>query len=465
MSVSRTAIQAATFFLLSLCCSCGKVKEPPKVEKILRMNITREPTSMDPRRGNDLTCSILHFTLYEGLTRIDPDGTISLAQAGSIEISDDRKTYTFRLRDSSWSDGSPVTAHDFETSWKTSVSPSFPAFNGQLFYVIKGAEKAKKGEIPLEAVGVRAIDDRTLVVELENPTPYFLELCAFASFLPVNHKIDRENPNWALEASPLFTTNGPFKIASWKHNNEVVFEKNPFYWESAQICLDKIHVSMVADENTALNMFENGELDLIGHGITNIPVDAVKKFEASPIFHSSPCPGSTFITFNATQPPFSNKNIRKAFAYAIDRKEIVENIAQQGEDVAVTLLPPQLTGGRQTEYCADNDIAQARIFFQKGLEELGITAEEFPQVTYSYSTPSGNPKISQALQNQWEKAFGIRVALQNCEHKVLLDKLSSRSYDIGQALYIAFYHDPLAILERFKYSINLKNYSGWENPE
>lgn len=457
--------KAVFLFALLLLGSCGRAKESPKPEKILRMNITREPTSMDPRRGNDLTSSALHFTLFEGLTRIDPDGRMSLAQAKSVELSDDRKTYTFHLRGTRWSDGSLVTAKDFEVSWKTSIAPNFPAFNGQLFYIIKNAEAAKKGNVSLDKVGIKAIDDATFVVELENPTPYFLDLCAFANFMPINHKIEAEHPDWANEAGPLYTTNGPFTIASWKHSNEVVFQKNPYYWEADHILLDQIRCSMVSDENTVLNMFENGEIDLLGHGITNIPIDAIKKFEESPFLHVSPSPGSTFIAFNTTRPPFNNKNIRKAFALAIDRKEIVENISQLGEDPATTLIPPLLTGRKQAVFYTDSDIVQAKALFEKGLQEIGILHEQFPSVVYSYSNSSGNPKIAQALQNQWEKVFGIRVCLQNCEHKVLLDKLSAREYDMGQALYIAFYNDPIAILERFKYRLNLKNYPGWENPE
>jgi len=465
MAVFRKPSHLLAIFLISLSAGCGKAPEPKQTERVLRMNIHREPPTMDPRKQNDLTGGVMHFIMFDGLMRVAPDGTILPAQAESVEISDDRKTYTFHLRDSFWSDGTAVTAHDFEASWKKILSPDFPAFNAHLLYPIEGAEAAKKGEISLDLVGVHAADAKTLVVKLQNPTPYFLDLCAYCVLFPVHHKIDIANPNWAYEAGPQFVTNGPFRLSSWKHNNEIVFEKNPHFWEASQIYLDKILVTMVSEENTVLNMFENGELDLISHGISPIPTEALRKFQNEGLLHVFPCPGSTFVTFNVNKFPFTNKNIRKAFALAINRQEIVDNITQMGEDVALSFIPSHLKGDYQIPFYKDNDVSLARTLFEQGLKELGLSAGEFPQVIYSYSSSSNNQKLAQAIQFQWEKNLGVRVVLQNCEHKVLIDQLGRRNYDVGQALYIAFYNDPMSILERFKLKANMKNYPGWENAE
>lgn len=455
-----------SFLLIVLFASCGKGSEAPKSStSVFRMNINREPLTMDPRLGSELVGSAMHFIVFEGLMRLNADGTPRPAQAKSVEISDDRKTYTFHLRETLWSNGDPVTAIDFEIAWKKILSPDFPAANAHLLYGIKNGEAAKRGDVSLSEVGIHAINEKTLVVELENPASYFLDLVSFCVFFPVNHKIDEQNPNWASEAGSQFVTNGPFKLASWKHNNELVFEKNPFYWEANQVFLDQIHVSMVHDENTALHMFENNQLDIIGHAISRIPTEMIHELHKKGLLQTQDSAGTSVVWFNNDKYPFHNKNIRKAFAYAINRQEIVENITQLGEEVATNIIPPVLNRNKKPSLFKDNDTAAARLFFQKGLEELGITAEEFPVVTYSYSTSDASHKLAQVLQRQWSKALGITVALQNSGHKLLLDKLSDRSYEIAQSFWVAQYHDPLNILERFASKENVKNYPGWYHPE
>ncbi|HUD00978.1 MAG TPA: ABC transporter substrate-binding protein [Rhabdochlamydiaceae bacterium] len=170
----------AVFILFLVFSSCTKQKEiSPKRTNTLRMNVVREPSTMDPRKGSEFIGSTFHFILFEGLTRLNTDYSVSPAQARSIEISDDRKTYTFHLRGTKWSDGSPVIAADFEMAWKKILMPDFPAANAPLLYPIKNAEEAKRGLVPINEVGIRSIDDKTFVVELKNPTPYFLELVSF----------------------------------------------------------------------------------------------------------------------------------------------------------------------------------------------------------------------------------------------------------------------------------------------
>lgn len=461
MNFTRIAI-----LLIALLASCGKGSEPPKSStRVFRMNINREPPTMDPRRGSELVGSAMHFIVFEGLIRLNPDGTPTPAQAKSVEISDDRKTYTFHLRETFWSNGDPVTATDFERAWKKILSPDFPAASAHLLYGIKNGEAAKRGEVSLDEVGIHVINEKTLVVELTNPAPYFLDLVSFCVFYPVNHKIDEQNPNWAFEAGPAFITNGPFKLVSWKHNNELVFEKNPLYWEANQISLDQIYVSMVNDENTALSMFENNELDIIGHGISRIPSEVVHELYQKGRLQIQDSAGTSVVWFNNDKYPFHNKNIRKAFAYAINRQEIVENITQLGEEIATNIIPPILNRNKKPLLFKDNDTSAARAFFQKGLEELGITAQEFPLITYHYSISDANHKLAQVLQSQWANVLGITVALQNTEHKVLLDKLSSRSYEIAQSYWVAHYYDPLNILERFASKENIKNYPHWHHPE
>jgi len=445
--------------------SCSRQQDTPKKTHTLRMNISREPSTMDPRQGSELIGSTLHFMLFEGLVRLNPDNSLTPAQAKSIEISDDRKTYTFHLRKTKWSDGSRVVAADFEKAWKKILSPHFPAANAHLFYPIKNAEKAKKGAVPIDEVGIQAKDRKTLVVELEKPTPFFLDLVSFCVFFPVKHTLDEANPAWMQDAGEHFVTNGPFKLASWKHHNELLLEKNPLYWEAQQIDLDKIQISMVSDENTVLNMYKKNELDIMGLGISPLPNDALIQYQRWGELKTYTVPATSIICFNVTKFPFDNKNIRKAFAYAIHRKEIVENITQLGEEVATDIIPSGLKNKRNISYFQDNDVRKARNFFLRGLQELDMTLQEFPLVTFYYSHDNLSHKLAQVLQQQWAKTLGVKVNLEHSEHKILLDRLKNRSYDLAQSFWFAQYNDPLSILERFKYASNAKNYPGWENPD
>jgi oligopeptide transport system substrate-binding protein len=439
---------------------CQSDQTSHKSPHVLRMNITREPPTMDPRKGSDWIGSSMHFLLFEGLMRLNPDGTLTPAQARTVEISDDRMTYTFHLRGAHWSDGSPVTARDFELAWKKIIDPQFGAANAHLLYPIKNAEKIKKGQLPVDALGAVSKDDLTFVVQLEKPTPYFLDLISFCLFFPVNHAIDENNPQWMMEASPLFVSNGPFKIKTWKHNSEIILEKNRRYWEEPLIDLDQVNINMIADENTALSMYENGQLDVIGMVISPLPTDALHHFYEQGLVKNQSSPATTIISFNTSKFPFTNKHIRRALSYAIDRAQIVSNITQLGEEVATNIIPECLAPTKS--FFRDHDVELARKELLLGFEELRI--HKFPKVTLQYSYSEVNHKLVQVLQQQWKETLGIEVGLEKFEHKILLDRLIDRTYDLATTYWFAQYKDPMSIFERFKSKNNAKNYPDWEKP-
>lgn len=429
------------------------------------MNVYHEPATLDPRKGSEVVSSSLHFLLFEGLMRLNPDGTVTPAQAESVTISDDRTTYTFRLREAYWSNGSAVTATDFEYAWKKILSPDFPAPNAHLLYPIKNAQLAKTGQLPLDDVGIRAVNEKTLVVHLKDPTPYFLNLVSFCVFFPIHHSTDQINPHWMNEANADFICNGPFQLIGWKHHNEIALKKNNYYWEAHQINLDEILVTMISDETTALNMYENGDLDLIGMPYSPIPSDAYARFKKEGTLQTQLSPATSILCFNLSSFPFNNKNLRKAFAYAINRQAIVENITSLGEEAATNIIPPVLRNGESPSFFQDNDQALALACFKAGLDELGLTASQFPTLTYSYSYSDTNHRIAQVLQEQWQELFHINIELRNCNHKILAYRLSEHHFDIAQTFWIAQYNDPISILERFKYRNNGKNYPSWEHAD
>ena len=450
-----------SFFMLASC------QQPPvsKVKsKTLHISINSDPTTLDSRKSGDLVSSTLLFMLFSGLTETKSNGQIGPAIAQSWEISDDQRTYTFHLRDALWSDGEPITAYDFENSWKKVLDPSFPALCPQLFYPIKGAEAVSKGNLPVEKVGISATDAKTLIVELEAPTPYFLSLTSFCVYFPVPTHIDKKFPDWAYTANEHFVSNGPFLLEKWEPTSEIQVKKNPKFFDKERVKLDQISLHIVDNENTALQMFELNQLDLLGTPVSPIPVDSLSDLHHKKKLILSPIGGTSFCAFNTTQFPFNNLHMRKAFSSAINRKDIVENITQLNEVVGTRCLPPVLMHNENKFLLEDNDAAEAKKHFQKALEELNIKKEDL-KITFSYANNLNNKKLAQALQEQWNRTLGVFVELEGWDEKTMLQKLHKHQFQSALAMWIVQYNDPMNILERFKYRNHSKNYPLWENPD
>ncbi|MBX7065669.1 MAG: peptide ABC transporter substrate-binding protein [Parachlamydiales bacterium] len=419
------------FLCLLLLTGCRTAQKP---NSQLNLAFNTHPTTTDPRKAADFISSTLVCMIYEGLTRCVPGGSVELALAERVEIKDN--FYVFHLRNAYWSDGNPITAFDFERSWKEIIGgPSPCAF---LFYSIKNAEKCARGEGGIEDVGVRARDARTLVVELERPTPYFYSLTAFPSFLaaPKEQEI----------------VNGPYRIEKIVHNSEIVLKKNERFWNRENIHIDQIHISIVPDEMTALQMFERGDLDWIGASLSPLPPDAIEKLGDQ--IQYIPSAASTICTFNTQQFPFQNKNLRKAFSLSINRNEI-----EEAQIPARSILPPVFSC--QSFYLHDPE--GAVLYFEKGLQELGIERQDLEKLTLYFRSTQTEKRLAQTLQKQWKELFGITIQLAQLDFKTHAQKLQTKDYQISLASWIAQFEDPISILDRFKHSDHLKNYAGWEN--
>lgn len=447
----------STLILFSSCHLSNK-----KNREQLNINISSDPTTMDPRKGGDALSSIFHFLLFDGLVRASPDGTINLSLAESYTLSEDRTVYTFFLRDAQWSDGSSITAWDFETSWKKILDPAFPSMNAHLLYPIKNAEKVKKGILSLNALGVEAKDEKTFVVTLEHPTPYFLELISFCVFFPVNSKLDAKDENWEYLKRKRFICSGPFTIKKWKHNDEIILVKNKRYYQQDEVSLRRIRCTMIQDPMTALQLYEKGEIDLLGSPLTALPTDAIAELVKKKQVQIRPIGATTFCAFNLHQFPFHNVHMRKAVSFAINREEIIKHITQLDEISGLSAIPPILTQ-KNRQLFKDNNVLEARRLLQKGLNELDVELNELPEIPYLYSQSDQNHKIALAIQEQLRNQLGLKVKLEAVEQKVLISKLAKRDFFMAQTFWMAQYNDPMNILERFKFKDNIKNYPGWEN--
>lgn len=221
-----------------------------QIDSCVHIDIKGEPGTLDPRKNSDPASASLLFFLFEGLTHLNPDGSIAMAIAENIEIAPHGKRILFHLRESRWSDGTSVTAYDFEKSWKDILHPNFPSTYHPLLYPIKNAKGAKEGVLFSQEVGIEAKDSQTLSIELEEPNPYFLQITAFCMLFPVNRKIEQKFSDWAYHTDELFICNGPYKLAGWENQREIILKKNQKYWGAENVRVEEIHFHL---QNTSFD--------------------------------------------------------------------------------------------------------------------------------------------------------------------------------------------------------------------
>lgn len=446
-----------SLFLLILACGCSNDNTIRTHSDSLSVAITEDPVSLDPRIVRDLQSSSVMRMLYEGLMRPSLDGEIIPAVAEKYFISNDKKTYTFNLRESTWSDGTPLTAEDFAQSWISVLSPNFPAPNAYQLYLIKGAKAAKEGHSPLSEVGIKVSNPYTLIVELEKPTPYFLEMLSCHFYYPVHESL-RENPENNASSNIV---NGPFVLDSWKKRSELNLKKNSHYWDEKNVNLEGIALQ-VLDEHTALQLFKAGKLDWAGSPLSTLPQDAITSLKQQKALHITPGAGTHWFRLNTSKAPFNNEKMRRAFALALDRQAIVEHVTQGNQQPAIGILPPSLAPAQQNFY-TDHDKGGALKLFNEVLTDSKTKITSLPVITLSYASNDRNHKIAQAVQQQWNQVFGLEVVLHGAEPQMHLERVRNGNYEIGMGSWYADIHDPINFLEIFKTKDNAANQTFWED--
>lgn len=447
--------------LLTGCSNCKSSTGVSSSGQEISLNIEGEPATLDGRKARLLSDFNLIRTLNEGLFRINKEGITSKAIAENVSLSNDGKTYTITLQETLWSNGDPLTAHDFIYSWKSSLDKNFPAPNASFLFPIKNAAAIKEGFLPMSMLGASAKDDYTIVVELESELPFFTELLALPIYFPVNESLERSNPTWASD-SDNHVCNGPFKIQSWKHKNEIIVEKNNRYWDKNKVRLQKLTMVMV-DQDTAFSLYQNKELQLVGSPYSKIPVDAIPSLEAQNALRKGPFLGTYWIRTNVESFPLQNKHFRKSLASSIDRKSIIEHVLYGTGDIATGIVPTSM-GLQEEPYFTDGDTEEAQSAFKVALRELSISSKNLPELTLTYKAESNNDKIAAAIQDQWRKTLGIILKLEPLEHKVYIDRISKGDYQLACGSWIADFKDPINFLEVFKTKAVGTNNTGWESP-
>jgi len=461
MNIMRNSIFS---FLLSLCissCNTPKDKEKKCTAQSIKINICNEPQTLDPRKARSLNDVNLTKTLMEGMTRLGKDGKVELALAEKIAISEDLQTYTIFLRQAQWSNGDPITAADFLYSWKQSLSPTFPSSNAFQLYIIKNAEAIKRNQLPMSLLGVNSIDSHTIEIKLEHPAPYFLELLSLPIFFPIHAQRDREDATWA-EKPTAFLNNGPFSLSDWRSKDCITVKKNPLYWNANNVKLEQIEMIMVG-EDIALQMFENKELDWIGSPFSSLPTDAIEHLKKAKLFSTSLLFGTHWIRINTNSYPLHMEKLRKAFASAINRKDIVQHIVQGDQTPALSLLPP-MNNFFPSCYFSDGDAKNSKALWQECVDQYDISLHSFPSITLLYSATERNHIIAQAIQSQWKNVFPFPIILEPAEPKIVFDRVARGDFQLAMGSWIADFEDPVNFLEIFKSKTNGTNNTGWEDP-
>ncbi|NGX31859.1 MAG: Oligopeptide-binding protein OppA [Chlamydiae bacterium] len=446
-------------FLLLFCLGCQTTSS--KSEQTLRLSINQDPISFDPRQGGDDITSMVLGLLFDGLVK-EENGEIKNNLASHIEISENGLIYIFKLKNTFWSNGEKVTAYDFEQSWKRIIDPRFETHYSYMLYTIKNARAANANEKPLNDVGIWALDEHTLKVELEHPAPYFLHQLLRPSFAPVYYKLDQTFPNWTHPKEKRYVSNGAFLLDFYEDNDEVILKKNPYYHEVEKVHLNKIHFAIIDSPTTVFDLFMSKELDWFGYPTSDISQELIDSAKKSYPIHPLNICSVNIVEFNTRVFPFSNAHIRKALTLALNRKKITQS-RSINEKIATSFLPPQ-TQLQKKPYFKDCDSKQALWHLEQGLKELNLKKSDLDHITLGFGSSENNNRTAQILQQQWQKTLGIHIDLHPFEWKVFFDLLGTENVPFGMYTWSSELNDPICNLNLFQYEDNYLNSSGWSDP-
>lgn len=418
-----------------------------------------DPSTMDVVKGNDTNSMNLLRNTAEPLTRLEEhDGkqTREAAGAESWESNEDGTVWTFHLRDNKWSDGQPVTAADYAYAMKKTLDPESGSPNSFFLACVKNAGPVSKGKASVDELGIKAVDDKTLEITLENPTPYFLALTDTRAMLPLRQDLsEKYGEKYGAELDTIVSC-GPFKITQWTHNSELILEQNENYWDKENVNLTKITVKILQDENSIFNSFDTGAVDVTGVG-TKEWMDRFDKKQGVTRRDSEKA-SVRFDFFNTKDDLFKNLNIRKAVVLAVDREDMVETIYQGAHYAAYGWVPPTVTTGELGEYRDQVEEPlktmkeNPKDLFIKGMEELGL-GNDPSTVTFTY-TMSGTTQWArnycEYVQQVLEKNLGCHVELAFSEWGTFQQDINNGDYQMGNMVWGIDFSDPMAMLMMFK---------------
>ena len=437
---------------------------------VLKINLASEPAKVDPALNSSVDGACLAVNMFEGLYTYDAEGQLQPALAENTEVSEDGLTYTFTLRDGlKWSDGTDLTAKDFEYSWKRAAAPETGADYGYMFDAIA---KTEDGALDVTA----SEDGKTLTVKLVAPCAYFLDLAAFPAYLPVPQaQVEaaegwETNPGaWAAEAG--FVTNGAYTMTSWKHEESIVLTKNDNYYRADEVTIPEIDLMLSADDTAILAAYNSGDLDFAD----TVPTNEIASLMENEDFHVIDNLGTYYAAFNVNSPLFDGKTVdqaiamRKAFAILIDRPYIVETVGQTGQKVATSYIPAGMADGNggtfkengasynfpvedgyYPEEVQDEAIDEAIALLEYTgykFDENGMLSSETPiNITYLTNDGTSHIGVAQIMQQDFAE-IGINMTIDTREWNVFLDERKQGHFDFAREGWLADFNDPINMLE------------------
>ena len=446
---------------------CGKRETRVEAgirEQVLYIGNGAEPETLDPHLASGIPEYAILSALFEGLVTEHPQTLEPEPGAAKRwEMSDDGKRYTFYLREEGrWSNGDPVIAADFVFSFQRALSPELGARYAYLLQVIRNARSYCEGRITdFGEVGVHALDERTLVVELGFRVPYFLSLLSHNICWPVHRRTvigqvgsDERRGDWTRPGK--LVGNGPFVLTKWQVNQEVVVTRNPYYWEAQHVRLSAIHFSPIDSAETEERAFRGGML----HITNTLPLSLVDSYrrDRPRVVRFDPYLGTYFIRLNTMVPPLDNVHVRRALALAVDREAITRFVTRAGQEPAGHFTPPGV-GSYEAESRQAFDPARGReLLAQAGYAD----GAELPAIELTFNTSESHRRIAEALQQMWKEHLGIEVRLHNQEWKSFLNSVENLDYSLSRASWIGDYRDPSTFLDIFT-SESGNNRTGWKH--
>ena len=423
-----------------------------------------DPTSLDPQKISGDWENRIDGDIFEGLVTEDPKDNPIPGQAASWTISPDQKVYTFKLRDGiKWSDGQPVTAQDFVFAFQRLMDPKTAAQYAYLQYTIKNAEKINKGEIKdLTQLGVKAIDDKTLEITLENPTPYFLNALMHYTAYPLpKHVVEAKGDQWVKIGN--IVTNGPYKPTEWVPGSHVSMVKSDQYYDAKDIKIDNVNYYTLEDQAAALKRYRAGEFDIL----TSFPADQFDWIQKNlpGQAHVVPFLGTYYYVLNSTKPPFNDKRVRQALSMAVNREVIGPKILGTGELPSYSWVPPGTANYGEPAYVSwkDEPYKQKVEEAKKLLKEAGFGPDHPLKAQLRYNTNDNHKRIAVAIAAMW-KPLGVDIELYNTETKVHYDEMQRGEVQIGRAGWLADYNDPINFLNLLSTGVEM-NYGRWSNKD
>jgi len=423
-----------------------------------------EPDTLDPHRSEETSAADILRDLYEGLTAEAIDGSLIPGVAERWEISEDGKTYTFYLRDDAkWSNGDPVVADDFVAGLRRTVDPLTLSNYAQILDMIVNAKDIRQDKLPVEQLGVKAITDKELEINLIGPTPYFLGLLNHSSTYPIHRASLAEFGDKFAKAGNL-VGNGAYTLKEWVVSSHIKLQRNTHYHDNENSQIDTVFYYPTEDQSAELKRYRAGELDFTFE-IPNNQIRFIKQNLADEFF-VEPRLSTYYYIFDTTEPPFNDIKLRQALSMAIDRKTLVEKVTGVGEQAAYGFVPPAINNYRAYQYDwtawpREKQVEEARRLYA----EAGYSAEN-PLVTeIRYNTSENHKKVAIAIAAMWKQVLGADVKLLNEEWKVFLQSRKDKAkWDIVRYGWVGDYNDAFTYAE-IMHSTHGQNDSGFANAE